>query len=137
MTTTITRVIEFDAGHRVLGHEGKCKHLHGHRYRVELTVEAPKLDPLGRVIDFSCLKEIVGGWVDREWDHNMLLRSDDPLIESGLLTRAPYIFDSNPTAENMAQELFRIARSLLSSDLSVVRVRVYETPNCWADAVGT
>ena len=55
----ITRRLEFDAGHRVLGHEGKCKNLHGHRYSAEITVTAPDLDGLGRVIDFGVIKEKV------------------------------------------------------------------------------
>jgi 6-pyruvoyl tetrahydropterin synthase/QueD family protein len=76
---TITRRLEWDAGHRVLGHEGRCRHLHGHRYVAEVTVAAPELDDLGMVIDFSVLKEKVGGWIDREWDHNMMLHVSDPL----------------------------------------------------------
>jgi len=65
----ITRKIEFDSGHRVLGHEGKCAHLHGHRYVAEITVESAGLDSLGRVVDFSVIKEKVGKWVDENWEY--------------------------------------------------------------------
>ena len=135
---TITRKLEFDAGHRVLGHEGKCKHLHGHRYVAEVTVGYDLgLDTLGRVVDFGVVKVKVGGWIDRHWDHNMLLRCDDPLWDAGskILTRTPYRFESNPTAENMAKKLFEVAGNLLT-DLTVIRIRIWETPNCWADYDG-
>jgi 6-pyruvoyltetrahydropterin/6-carboxytetrahydropterin synthase len=143
--TTITRRFEFDAAHRVWGHESKCKHIHGHRYVAEVTVVAPRLDDLGRVIDFGVVKEKVGAWIDWNWDHNILLNSrDDPLYE--FLSRPaaeydqytggrkPYGMDfGNPTAENIARKLYHIANGLLPQGIDVVHVRVYETPNCWSD----
>ena len=75
----ITRKIEFDAGHRVYGHEGKCAHLHGHRYVAEITVQAEELDGIGRVIDFGAVKKVMKEWIDMCWDHNTLLNADDPL----------------------------------------------------------
>lgn len=140
---TITRKFTFDAGHRVLGHESKCKHLHGHTYHVELTVKAPELDSLGRVIDFSVLKELVGKWIDDNLDHNMLLHPADPLAPVNLGAGAsavvfgskqPYIMpvNTNPTAENIAKEIFDISAILLPPAITVVSVRVHETPNCSA-----
>src|SRR5436853_739224 len=103
---TITRRFEFDYGHRVLGHEGKCRHLHGHRGVAEVTVQGLELDSLGRVIDFSVLKREVGEWIDNNWDHNILLNTQDPLWqevpEESLIfaNRRPFLFGNrNPTAE--------------------------------------
>ena len=76
-TPTITRRLEFDAGHRVFGHESKCATLHGHRYVVEVTAQAAKLDSVGRVIDFSVLKERIGAWLDEKWDHNVIVFEQD------------------------------------------------------------
>jgi len=135
----ITRKIEFDAGHRLIGHESKCAHLHGHRYVAEITVEAPGLDKVGRVVDFSVIKDKVGGWIDEHWDHNMLLNKEDPLLDMPPTStiwngKPPYIFDCNPTAENMAEVLSTTARTLLDKGpLIVVHIRLYETPNCWVD----
>lgn len=139
----ITRRLEFDAGHRVYGHESKCANLHGHRYRAEITVRGPRLDELGRVIDFSVLKREVGSWIDEHWDHNFLFHPNDPLLE---LLRSKYrekpLFvmptGQNPTAENMAAFLLGVSNGILKVKapmLSVVCVRIYETPNCWADAL--
>lgn len=159
MTTRIVRKIEFDAGHRVLRHEGKCAHLHGHRYSALIEIEAPSLDSIGRVIDFGVVKQIIGRWVDEEWDHNLLLHPDDPLFgaieELNELKpikfrpdeadwnavifgpyKQPYVMqyaDPNPTAENMAHELFKVSSNLLCSySIEVESVTIYETPNCSA-----
>lgn len=137
----ITRHFRIDAGHRVYGHESKCAHLHGHSYSIDVTVTAPSLDTLGRVIDFSAIKTLVGTWLDEHWDHNFLAHPEDTIVTVLSLEmhgRQPYLMRyGNPTAENIAKELFEIASSLLSSQSIVVtRVRVYETPNCWADYDG-
>lgn len=138
----ITRRLEFDAGHRVLGHGGKCRHLHGHRYRAEITVGPTRgLDELGMVIDFGLVKELVGAWIDTNWDHNMILHPEDPLRyflddSERQEEREPYVMpeECNPTAENLAIVLFHKSRELLTpQEMRVRRVRIYETPNCWAD----
>ena len=108
---TITRRLEFDYGHRVLGHEGKCRHLHGHRGAVEITVRGPRLDSIGRVIDFSEVKRLVGGWIDENWDHNLLLNPSDPLLSrlefGDVHGRRIYEMPlgNNPTAENMEKSI--------------------------------
>lgn len=145
MPTVITRRLEFDAGHRVLGHESKCGNLHGHRYAVEISVAAQSLDTLGRVIDFSEVKKSVGGWIDETLDHTMLLHPADPLLKlpPELLKelfpeRRPYVMPEmlNPTAENISWLLFGVATNLLKpKGIEVTCVRVFETPNCWSDYV--
>ncbi len=135
MPTTCTRKIEFDAAHRVMEHESKCRHLHGHRYTVELTVTANSLDALGRIIDFGTLKGELGGWVDEHLDHGAILNSaDEELIR---LCRANewkvYTVSGNPTAEIIAHLLFDKARDLFGDRCKIDNVRVRETPNCWAD----
>lgn len=148
----ITRRLEIDAGHRLLKHDGKCKNYHGHRYVVEVSCYAPTLDACGRVIDFSVIKAVFGQWLDDNWDHGMILQSGDPLIdfllngaERGLVDAARglvngaatklYILDAPPTAETLSEYAFHKARTLLTPHgVLVTRVRIYETPNCWADA---
>ena len=156
---TITRIFTFDSGHRVLGHEGKCASLHGHTYKAEVEIRvASTLDSLGRVVDFSVVKTLVGEIVD-ELDHRMLLYKKDPLAlmhptKSTVLTdeeyanlvgpREPIILPFNPTAENLAAYLAdSIQRKLdhwctllperCSNPLWVAHVRLWETPNCFAD----
>jgi len=138
-TPTVTRILEFDAGHRVHNHESKCAVPHGHRYRVEVTAQAAYLDPIGRVIDFSVLKEKVGGWIDENWDHNFILFEEDSSWVSALNNgrKCPWVAPFNPTAENMAAYLLRTVCPgvLAGCGVTVTKVVVHETPNCYAEAV--
>lgn len=137
---TITRRLEFDAGHRVMNHESKCATLHGHRYVIEVEATSPELDSLGRVIDFSVLKEKIGNWLDLYWDHTCLIYEKDHetiLALRGIPHFKPlYITTFNPTAENMARFLLEIVCPELLSDTSITitQVAVHETPNCKAVA---
>jgi len=131
-----TRRLAFDSGHRVMRHESKCKNLHGHRYTADVTCAAKALDDLGRVVDFSVIKTLVGGFVDEYWDHGLLVNHDDlALIELAAKEGwRLYVMPNNPTAENLAEALFNHATKLLAAtDVEVLSVRLYETPNCWAD----
>lgn len=131
-----TRRIEFDAAHRVMRHESKCKHLHGHRYVLDVTCEADKLDDIGRVIDFSVVKTVFGAWVDENLDHGVLLNVADRELHSYLSGSGhkTYTMEGNPTAENIAQLAYKVANQHLASHgVRVVHIRCYETPNCWAD----
>jgi 6-pyruvoyltetrahydropterin/6-carboxytetrahydropterin synthase len=132
MSTTIIRRIEADIGHRLMGHEGKCRNLHGHRYAFEIMVSASDLDQLGRVVDFSVIKNVVGGWVDTMLDHGFVGQEGDPLLavcEAQDLKH--YEVSYPPTAENLARLVAKAARDLLASwkDLVVVGVTCWETPN--------
>lgn len=149
MKTTIKRRIQFCSGHRVVGHEGKCKHMHGHNYVVFFEAEMIEdgLDSIGRVIDFSVLKELLGGWIDENWDHQFLYYKKDPVIVP-MLERMLYGTEKdarmvhegyvpvpfNPTAENMAEYLLnKVAPRLLNgTGVRVVRVVLHETENCEA-----
>lgn len=97
MGYTVIRSHEICAGHRVVGHESKCRHLHGHNYKFHFKV-APKhecgkvvtrgklvedgLDSVGRVIDFSVVKTTLCQWLEDNWDHKFLHWSRDNLIDA-------------------------------------------------------
>ena len=139
--TTITRRFTFHSAHRLLNHEGKCKHLHGHSYSAFVTCTAAELNDQGMVIDFSAIKELIGGWIDREWDHNAILHPEDLLIQDLTAegSRAPsrlYLDHKplNPTAENLAKFLYYTSKDLLRGMLgiTVTEVMVQETENCQA-----
>lgn len=130
-----TRKIEFDAAHRILNHESKCKMLHGHRYALEASFAAKKLDNLGRVIDFGVIKDVLGKWVDENLDHNTILFEKDKelgdKIES-VTAQKIYYMDQNPTAENIAKHILEdICPKLFANyDVKCVKIKLYETPNC-------
>jgi 6-pyruvoyltetrahydropterin/6-carboxytetrahydropterin synthase len=128
---SVTKRIEFCYGHRLLDYDGICKHPHGHNALAEIEVRTGALDSRNMVCDFSDIKRIVKGWIDRELDHKMVLRQDDPLVEPLRRLGEPmYLLDSNPTVERIAKLIFDMA---VSEGLPVVRVRVWETPTSFAD----
>lgn len=137
--TSCVRRIHFCAGHRVLGHENKCATPHGHNYYALLTAEAECLDDIGRVIDFSVLKEKVGAWIDQNWDHTFLVYEKDVSLIAALegieANKPPYICPFNPTAENMAEYLLKeVAPHLLAdSNVQITKVAILETDNCYAE----
>jgi 6-pyruvoyltetrahydropterin/6-carboxytetrahydropterin synthase len=141
MKVEIMRSFRIDAGHRVYGHEGKCKNLHGHSYQFDvysISIHGD-LDSLGRVIDFSILKDMIGEWLEHNWDHGVVLWEKDLIIdlwESGELTNHKfYSLPTIPTAENLAQYLLEKANELMKPfDIIVTKVICHETPNCSATA---
>lgn len=132
---TITRRLTFCAGHRVYMHESKCKHMHGHNYVAMLTCSAPELDAIGRVIDFSVIKAYVGTWLDTMWDHAFIVCAQDLEVLEALvkLNHKHYVMQDNPTAENMCKELMRNAQTLLPKDITIEKVGIWETENCYAE----
>lgn len=142
----ITRRLEFDAGHRIPDHKSQCRHLHGHRYAIEITLAGDTItidgDPSnGMVMDFSEVKALAKTHLVDQWDHAFLAYSGDTLIVQFLQSLPDHrtvLLDCVPTAENLAQRAFDILepvyRDTYGNHLRLQQVRLYETPNCWADA---
>ena len=127
---SVTKKIEFCYGHRLLDYDGMCKHPHGHNAVAEVEIQADSLDARNMVADFGEIKRVVKGWVDRELDHRMILRRDDPLVPCLQSLGEPvYLLESNPTVERIARLVYDISRE---QGLPVVRVTVWETPTSWA-----
>lgn len=134
------RKIHFCYGHRVMNHENKCASLHGHNGVIWIHASPlNKLDSVGRVIDFSVIKSVVGNWVDENWDHTMILFKED-LKTIELVSKAPsqksiFILDKNPTAENLASYLlWDICPKLLKGKGIIVhKVVFWETENCFVE----
>lgn len=105
------RRLQFCAGHRVLNHESKCANAHGHNYVIYFYAKAPNLDSIGRVIDFSVIKEKMNTWIEDNWDHSFLIyKEDKELLEIQnilMKNKKAFICDFNPTAENMADFLIK------------------------------
>lgn len=143
----ITTRLEFDAGHRIPSHNSQCRNLHGHRYAIEITLSGDIIQQHGRsdegmVMDFSDVKAIARQAVVDVWDHAFLVYQGDSVLIDFLRTLPDHktvVMPSIPTAENMAMEAFRILdalyRDTYGNHLQLERVRLYETPNSWADAL--
>jgi 6-pyruvoyltetrahydropterin/6-carboxytetrahydropterin synthase len=143
----ITRRLEFDAGHRIPHHDSQCRHLHGHRYAIEVTVSGDVIvkdsDPeQGMVADFAGIKTLVQQHIVAPWDHAFLAYARDRAVIEFLQTLPDHrtvTFDAPPTAEHLASTAFSklvtAFAAVYGERLRVEQVRIYETPNCWADAL--
>ena len=122
MKVSITKKFEFEAAHKLLGHPGKCKNLHGHSYKLEVTISSRKLNDQGMVMDFGDLKKIVNKWVIDKFDHSYL---ND--------------FFPIPTAEQMIKWIYLKLDVFLQDNfdrgLTLEKVRLYETSNSYAEVV--
>ncbi|MDA2925480.1 6-carboxytetrahydropterin synthase, partial [Acidobacteria bacterium AH-259-L09] len=107
MRHNIVKRLHFCYGHRLLDYEGKCARAHGHNGILEIELSSEKLDQRGMVYDFGDVKSYLKEFIDREIDHRMLLREDDPMVAAleGVGERV-FIMKQNPTAENIAKLIF-------------------------------
>ena len=112
MRTSVTRTFTFEAAHQLPWHDGKCRNLHGHSYRLEVTVEGPIGDQ-GIVVDFADIKRVVERDVVDVYDHRYL----NDLLD-------------NPTAELIAAEIWKTVEA---ADLAVRRIRLWETPDSFVE----
>lgn len=137
----ITKRVRFAAAHRILGYDGDCGFLHGHNYDVEVTVYGPTDNALGMVLDFKSLKGVLKGFVDQHLDHHVLLSEGDPLIpvlvQAGqrvfVMPVLPTGLRLSTTAEHIALLIRSVVERELPPKVATVSVRVYETPDSWAD----
>lgn len=133
-----SRRFVFDAAHRVIGHGGKCRFLHGHRYECEAVFVAEQLNDLGMVIDFGIIKEILGGWINENLDHNMILSVDDQQMATDVTNytkQQTYFLKSNPTAENIAMHLLYDICPVLFAEHHVrcVKIKLKEGENSYVE----
>jgi len=114
-TLDVTKIFTFDSAHKLENYEGNCKNLHGHTYKLEITIRG-KLDQRGMVMDFNELKTIVQEKVISFLDHKYL---ND-------------ILDFNPTCENLLVWIFSQLESVLSGkQCCLQKVVLWETPNSY------
>lgn len=143
----ITRRLEFDAGHRIPQHKSQCRHLHGHRYALEVTlsgavIQTEGASEQGMVMDFTDVKDIALQKIVNLWDHAFLVyRGDHTVLDflNSIPGHKTVVLDRVPTAENLALAAFKVLDAayvdVYGNQLRLERVRLYETPNNWADAV--
>lgn len=109
---TVSVESKFSSAHNLRGYKGKCEDLHGHNWRVRMTVSSDGLDELGMVCDFTVLKEVLNRAVDG-LDHKYLNESE-------------HFRSINPTSENIARYIFEEV-SRTRPDLNIKKVKVWET----------
>ncbi|RJG06175.1 6-carboxytetrahydropterin synthase QueD [Noviherbaspirillum cavernae] len=142
---TITRKLEFDAGHRIPDHKSQCRNLHGHRYTVEITlagavIEEEGSSDNGMIMDFSDVKALAKQHLVDVWDHAFLVYKKDSAVREFLESipgHKTVIIDSIPTVENLARTAFNLLKAAYQdrygTGLRLQKLVLHETPNCWAE----
>lgn len=132
----VERYHDISMGHRVVGHENKCRHLHGHNYRIHFVCTAEHLDQIGRVIDFGLIKDLLCEWLEEHWDHKMMIWEQDPLLPElrELVPEDLVVVPFNPTAEQMAKYLVEEVgpKQLQGTQVVLQAVKIEETAKCSA-----
>lgn len=138
----ITKIIEWDMGHRVPNHKSKCRNPHGHRYRMELTISGPLIDTDGNssegmVFDFGDIKRIMTERVHDILDHGFMIYENDWEMKDSLAndTWKVIVVDFIPTAENISKWCYEQMKDEFPTGITIQRVRIFETPNSWADYI--
>lgn len=130
----VTKRLTFCYGHRLMDYDGKCRVPHGHNGVVEIELEAEGLDRRGMVCDFSEIKDTIKAWLDRELDHRMLLRHDDPLVPVLRQMGEPcLVMTDNPTAEAIARLIYEYTKA---QGFPLTQVRLWETETSCAAYAG-
>ncbi len=140
---TITRKLEFDAGHRIPDHNSQCRNLHGHRYALHITLTGKLVEQAGRpdtgmLMDFSDIKALANEHLVDLWDHAFLVYENDAAVRQfldSLPNHKTVVLDRIPTVENLAQIAFDTLRKVFEThtELKLIKVTLFETPNCWAE----
>lgn len=149
MLTKISKELRFEAAHRLVGHSGLCRHIHGHSFRIRITVEALEgLDEVGMGFEFGKIKAPMQKLIDDKLDHALILNQDDRLIGiiGGILSRKNigndeltaladvysriYVVPFNPTSENLAKHFWDFISAHLPKDVFLSELWFAETQSC-------
>jgi 6-pyruvoyltetrahydropterin/6-carboxytetrahydropterin synthase len=138
----ITKQFSFETGHALYGYDGKCKNVHGHSYKLSVTViGTPIADnsnvKFGMVIDFSDLKKIVREEIVDQFDHATVFNKNTPHVElaNELKERGHHVIlvDYQPTSENMVTDFAKKIQKRLPTDIQLHSLKLQETESSFAE----
>ena len=133
METRIYKEVYFDASHRLLHYEGKCKNLHGHRWRVEVWLAGEIDIRTGILVDFNVIRDVV-----ERFDHQVILNREDPMVACLERFQPVVTTEGDPSSEVLAAEIRKFLDrecQLGGGGARVVRIRVWESDTCCAEQV--
>ena len=138
----ITKQFNFETGHALYGYDGKCKNVHGHSYKLSVTVIGEPITDsnnvkFGMVIDFSDLKKIVKEDIVDVFDHATVFNQNTPHVELAreLQNRGQHVIlvDYQPTSENMVVDFANKIMARLPQDIQLHSLRLQETESSFAE----
>ena len=135
----ITKEFKFEMAHALHGYDGLCKNIHGHSYRLWVTLKGEVRNENGNVkdgmvMDFSALKEIVKLEVIDKYDHSLVLNANSPhaLIDLSAFEKVFYL-PYQPTSENLVMDFATLIQSKMPKRIIVCKVVLSETATSFAE----
>ena len=141
----VTKEFKFEAAHALLGYDGLCKNIHGHSYKLFVTIIGEPItdisdSKLGMVLDFGDLKLIVNSQIVKKFDHSIILNknTDTSKFDSvdEMFSRKHYT-NYQPTCENMLIDFVEKIKNNLPNSVELHSIKLYETANSFAEWVST
>tara|TARA_R110002073_G_scaffold216229_2_gene376455 strand:- start:18800 stop:19249 length:450 start_codon:yes stop_codon:yes gene_type:complete len=138
----ITKQFNFETGHALYGYDGKCRNVHGHSYKLSVTVIGKPIQDssnvkFGMVIDFSDLKKIVKEEIVDQFDHATVFNKNTPHVELAkeLADRGHHIIlvDYQPTSEMMVIDFAQRIKNRLADNISLFSIKLQETETSFAE----
>ena len=138
----ITKIFTFETAHVLYNYDGKCKNMHGHSYKLFVTVKGTPINDInnvknGMVVDFGDIKKIVKEEIVDVWDHAVLLNALTPHKELGedLAQKGHKVIECNyqPTSENMLYEIAEKIKNKLPSHVQLAYLKLHETENSYGE----
>ena len=137
----VTKVFNFEMAHALWNYDGPCKNIHGHSYKLFVTLIGEPIDELshskfGMVLDFKDLKTLITGQIIDHLDHALVLFREaegESLSAVRNMYEKVHIFDFQPTCENLVQYIAVKIQSVLPADLQLHAVKLYETATSYAE----
>ncbi len=138
----ITKIFSFETAHVLYGYDGKCKNVHGHSYKLFVTLKGVPIDDIhheknGMVMDFGDLKSIVNEEIVDVWDHAIMLNALSPhqILGKDLEKQGHKVIYCNyqPTCENMLYDIARKIKSRLPNHVQLVYLKLHETENSYGE----
>jgi len=135
----ITKEFKFEMAHALYGYDGLCKNIHGHSYRLWVTIKGKikketKHTKDGMVLDFGDLKKIIKYEIIEKYDHSLVLNMNSPHAEIDLSAfEKVYYLPYQPTSENLVSDFAKIIQNELPKDITLYKVILSETATSFAE----
>ena len=138
-TIRITKQFKMEMAHALYGYDGLCKNIHGHSYRLWVTLRGPVLDERGHekdgmVLDFGLLKRLVKPHIIDKYDHSFVLNANSSHANIDLSAfEKVYLLPYQPTSENLVNDFVSIIKNQLPDNIELYKVVLSETANSFAE----
>ena len=135
----ITKAFKFEMAHALHGYDGLCKNIHGHSYRLWVTISGEIKNEKGHkkdgmVLDFDFIKKIIKQAIIEKYDHSLVLNANSPHAEIDLSAfEKVFYLPFQPTSENLVNDFAKLIKSNLPENIELLKVILSETATSFAE----